>query len=94
VIFAVSVLPSRDSDPVADHRSRPSGPVEVTQPETLVMEIPATVRQESAIDLDAWQTSSNSSSSHELAWDAETDPHLRSLTVGALTRSLLSPRSK
>jgi hypothetical protein len=93
-VVAMSFLPSRNDVPVAEHRSRSLGPTEVTQPKGInEMEIPAAAREQGTVALDAWQTTlpEPSALSHELAWRA--DPHLSSLTVGALTRSLLSPSS-
>ena len=97
LVIAVSIplaraqflIAGRVAQPVAPEQ--PEQPVQ-PQPPVLVQQdaIPA-VRQAVHVDLDAWQTplSASASFDKDLANFQQPDGDLRSLTVGALTRSVL-----
>lgn len=68
-------------------------PDETTQRMVTPSEIPIIARQPATVELDAWQTQQSSSVSlaNDLDRFERTDPHLRSLAVGTLTRVFLKP---
>lgn len=78
---------------LAKQRVEPTRPTDIVPRSTLAQaEIPTTARQAGAVELDAWQLqSAEASLTHELACFEQTDPHLRSLAVGTLTRTILEP---
>lgn len=103
LLAGMSIPLARDEWLLAAQRAKPSVP---TQPlpapaeaepapsGTLVQEdVPRRAPPLVVVELDAWQLhpSSTNSFAEEIAELEKSDPHLRSLTVGMLTREVLNP---
>jgi hypothetical protein len=93
LVVAIGLSVPRGSDRVEiaeDHKAE-SEPVEIRLPRFAEVEIPEIRRGD--VELDAWQAPrpERDSLADELARFEQTDQHLRSLTVGAMMRSVLRP---
>jgi hypothetical protein len=95
MIVAVSIPLVRAPFQVARHELEPIVPQQPVQPERplLVQQGPPTERQPVQLDLDAWQVESSASASLDAELDhfQQSDPGLRALAVGTLTRAALGP---
>ncbi len=83
--------PSTDS-PDAVQIAHPADRERISLPPWLTeTEPPLTPHRHGSVDLSAWQTpsSDNATLAHDLARFEQTEPHLRSLAVGALARTVL-----
>jgi hypothetical protein len=72
---------------------QPHPPVETTPPATLAQDlVPFRTHHSKVLELDAWQLPvPKHSFAEEMAQLASSDPHLRSLTMGTLSREILNP---
>jgi hypothetical protein len=95
VPFAHDHLPlARPRLPLAGDRPKPILPAEGTSPRLSAPSEPAVVvRKPVTVELDAWQmeTPGGALLAEQLAQLQGPDPHLRSLSVGALTHAILQP---
>ncbi|MSR60050.1 MAG: hypothetical protein EXS05_20830 [Planctomycetaceae bacterium] len=94
LLLGVSIPLAQDRLLIAKRTVEPIVPAEVTPQQMVAQsEIPIIARQSATIELDAWQTQPSSSAllTDELACFERTDPHLRSLAVGTLSRAFLKP---
>lgn len=101
LLLGMSVPLARDEWLLATQRAKPSvpteqapGPIEIAPPGMLAQElVPHHTPQLAAVELDAWQLPARDKNSfaEEMARLEMSDPHLRSLTVGTLTRAVLNP---
>jgi hypothetical protein len=101
--LGMSVPLARDEWLLATQRAKPPVPtkhspapaeMEPSPAPTLAqVPIPHRAPQVAEVDLDAWQLPprNNNSFADEVARLENSDPHLRSLTVGTLTRAVLNP---
>jgi hypothetical protein len=101
LLAGISIPLARDEWLLATQRAMPPVPAEQapapkdTAPPTMLVEelVPHRTPQVGNLELDAWQIthSEKNSFAEELAHLEKSDPHLRSLTVGTLTRTILNP---
>lgn len=82
----------RDQGTVVEKGPVAPAPTDVQRQPTFVPEVPNPARQSAIADVNAWQLQHESVSlADQLAQFKQTDPHLRSLSVGTLTRTILQP---
>ena len=101
LLAGMSVPLARDEWLLATQPAKPQIPVEQapaskeTAPPAMLVEelVPHRTPQVGNLELDAWQIthSEKNSFAEELAHLEKSDPHLRSLTMGTLSRTILNP---
>jgi hypothetical protein len=95
-VATISIPRSAEPQVAAEQHEPEPAPVEIEFPRFDLAELFAPSQPKSPLELDAWQTprSRRDSLADELARFEETDPHVRTLAMGAMARSLLRPESR
>lgn len=91
--LSLSLPLKRDQPTLVEKKPTPSTPTDIHQPPAVVLDVPIPTRQPATDELNAWQVppSESVSLADQLAQFKQTDPHLRSLSVGTFTRTVLQP---
>ena len=91
--LSLSLPIKRDQRTLVEKKPVLSTPTDVKRQPMSVPDVPRPARQSATVELNAWQVQQSESVSlaDQLAQFKQTDPHLRSLSVGTFTRTVLHP---